>query len=76
MLEDEASADRPLKDQIEQALRKLPAEQREVIVLKFYHGFTFREIGELTGCSPNTAASRYRYATEALEKLLAEWKNS
>src|SRR4051794_27557089 len=28
-------------------LEKLPAEQREVIVLKIWHGFTFEEIGEV-----------------------------
>ncbi len=55
---------------IESALLKLPAEQREVIVLKIYEGLTFREIGEVMRISANTAASRYRYALDKLRAIL------
>jgi RNA polymerase sigma-70 factor (ECF subfamily) len=55
----------------EQALAGLPVEQREVVVLKIYEGFTFAQIGELTEVSPNTAASRYRYALAKLEEKIA-----
>ena len=51
-------------------LEKLPAAQREVIVLKFWNHCTFEEIGELTGISPNTAAGRYRYGLEKLRAAL------
>ena len=51
---------------VDAALRRLPAEQREVIHLKVFEGLTFQEIGDRCGCSLNTAASRYRYALEAL----------
>ena len=56
---------------IESALAKLPAEQREVIVLKVYQDMTFPEIAEVTGVSANTATSRYRYALDKLRALLA-----
>ena len=46
----------------EQALSLLPVEQREVVVLKIWGGLTFAQVGEVTGVSQNTAASRYRYA--------------
>lgn len=52
------------------ALERLPAEQREVIVLKIYERFTFEEIGALTEVSPNTAASRYRYGLAKLAESL------
>jgi RNA polymerase sigma-70 factor (ECF subfamily) len=52
------------------ALRQLPPEQREVIHLKVFEGMTFQEIGDRCGCSPNTAASRYRYAMGALRVTL------
>ncbi len=39
---------------------RLPAEQREVIVLHLMEGFSFREVGRLTGVSLFTAAARYR----------------
>jgi hypothetical protein len=48
----------------------IPAAQREVIVLKFWHRRTFEEIGELLGISPNTAAGRYRYGMEKLRNSL------
>jgi RNA polymerase sigma-70 factor (ECF subfamily) len=49
-----------------ECLQVLSAEQREVVVLKIWHGYTFVAIGELTGVSPNTAAGRYRYAMDRL----------
>jgi len=49
---------------------RLPLEQREVLALKIHGELTFREIGKIYGISPNTAASRYRYALQKLKKLL------
>ena len=60
----------------EAALKALPLEQREVVILKIYEGFTFAEIGELTETSPNTAASRYRYALEKLAQKLHKQSGS
>ena len=51
-------------------LAALPAEQREVIVLKIWHEYTFEEIGELLEISPNTAAGRYRYGLQKLKTSL------
>ena len=55
---------------IEQAMRTLPAEQREVVHLKVFEGMTFQEIADLCGESINTVASRYRYAIEKLRDQL------
>jgi RNA polymerase sigma-70 factor, ECF subfamily len=57
---------------LELALRELPVEQRELVALKIDGGLTFGEIGGLLGISPNTAASRYRYALEKLRAALEE----
>jgi RNA polymerase sigma-70 factor (ECF subfamily) len=51
---------------IEQVLRSLPPEQREVVHLKTFEGLTFQEIADVTETSINTIASRYRYAIEKL----------
>lgn len=51
-------------------LTYLPAEQREVIVLKIWHQHTFEEIGQLLGASPNTVAGRYRYGIQKLRACL------
>jgi RNA polymerase sigma-70 factor (ECF subfamily) len=56
--------------EIEAALLRLPPEQREVLVLKIWQELTFEQIGEILALSPNTAASRYRYALGALRKQL------
>lgn len=48
------------------ALQRIPAEQREVLVLKIWGELTFEQIAAELGLSPNTAASRYRYALAAL----------
>ncbi|NBV24112.1 MAG: RNA polymerase sigma factor [Proteobacteria bacterium] len=52
------------------ALTRLPAEQREVIVLKLWHQHTFEEIATLTAASPNTVAARYRYGLLKLRTQL------
>jgi RNA polymerase sigma-70 factor (ECF subfamily) len=55
---------------IEDALQRIPAEQREVLVLKIWGELTFEQIGAELRLSPNTAASRYRYALAALRQEL------
>jgi RNA polymerase sigma-70 factor (ECF subfamily) len=55
---------------IESALRRLPEAQREVLALKIWGGLTFEQIAGQLGLPPNTAASRYRYALEALRREL------
>ncbi|HEY2123945.1 MAG TPA: sigma-70 family RNA polymerase sigma factor [Chthoniobacterales bacterium] len=52
------------------AINRLPHEQREVLVMKIWNDLTFAEIAEGLGISPNTAASRYRYALASLKKDL------
>ncbi len=44
------------------ALRSLPVEQSEVVVLKIWENMTFAQIAEVLELPPATAASRYRYA--------------
>lgn len=56
---------------IEAALRRLPPEQREILVMKIWGERTFEEIARELGISPNTAASRYRYALTAMRKELS-----
>ena len=55
---------------IEEALQRIPPEQREVLVLKIWGELTFEQIAAELQLSPNTAASRYRYALAALREEL------
>ena len=52
------------------ALRTLPAEQSEVVVLKIWEQFTFAQVADVLAVSPSTAASRYRYAMQKLSSML------
>jgi RNA polymerase sigma-70 factor (ECF subfamily) len=62
--------DRERRMEIESALRSLPDEQREVLVLKIWNELTFEQIAGALAIPLNTAASRYRYALAALRKEL------
>jgi RNA polymerase sigma-70 factor (ECF subfamily) len=62
----------PWEDAAMRCLTRLPADQREVIVLKIWHAHTFEEIGELLNISPNTAAGRYRYGLQRLRQCLKQ----
>ena len=55
---------------LRQALAALDDGQREVTVLHIWGELTFAEIGEVLGVSPNTAASRYRYALARLRETM------
>ena len=68
-----ASADASEEERmlIDDALRRLPTDQREVVYLKVFEGMTFQEIADRCEISINTAASRYRYAIEALRRALS-----
>ena len=66
----EPPADDPREGSLRVALGSLTAEQREVIALKVEGRLTFEEIGRALDISPNTAASRYRYALAHLVNRL------
>ena len=65
-----SSAESPEERLAMRCLAELPQEQREVIVLKIWHQYTFEQIGELLEVSPNTAAGRYRYGLQKLRTCL------
>jgi RNA polymerase sigma-70 factor (ECF subfamily) len=57
---------------VESAMTHLPESQREVLVMKIWGKLTFPQIAEALDISPDTAASRYRYALSKLRELLSE----
>ena len=57
---------------LQTALTRLPALQREIVVLKTYKDKTFREIAAMLDLSLSTVASRYRYGLEKLRALLKD----
>jgi RNA polymerase sigma-70 factor (ECF subfamily) len=59
---------------VEQAMRRLPPEQREVLALRIWGELTFAEIATTLGESINTVASRHRYALDALRRVLKTYE--
>jgi RNA polymerase sigma factor (sigma-70 family) len=59
-------------NKIRTLLDQLPAEQREVVVLRHYADLSFKEIASLTRVSINTALGRMRYALINIRKLMNE----
>ena len=54
------------------ALAELPAEQREVFLLREETGMTLQEMAGVLDCPPETAKSRLRYATAKLRSRLGD----
>ena len=54
------------------ALDALPAEQREVLLLRLEQELTLEEIGAITGVGRETVKSRLRYAMEKLRARLPD----
>ena len=63
-------------EQIERDVRALvellPAEQREVVMMRYFSGLSFKDIAEQTNVSINTALGRMRYALINLRRMIKE----
>lgn len=57
---------------VRKLIKKLPDEQRRVLVMRHYADMSFKEIAEKTGVSINTALGRMRYALINIRKLAEE----
>ena len=75
-LSDSTVEDRMISDQIAEDVRKLvdflPAEQKEVVLMRYYMGLSFKEIADETNVSINTALGRMRYALINLRRMIKE----
>lgn len=75
-LAEENIEDMLVNDQIREDIRKLinelPADQREVVLMRHFGGLSFKEIADQTNVSINTALGRMRYALINLRKMIKE----
>ena len=58
------------RDELERGFRRLPAEQRAVVVLHHYLGLPLTEVAETLGIPAGTARSRLHHATRRLRAAL------
>lgn len=59
-----------------EALRTLPEEQRELVVLAYYGGYTQREIAGITGVPLGTVKSRTFAAMQRMRELLGHVRDT
>jgi RNA polymerase sigma-70 factor (ECF subfamily) len=71
---DESTEDKMIREQTHRDLRELihllPAEQKEVLIMRHYGELSFKEISDITNVSINTALGRMRYALNNLRKMM------
>lgn len=72
--QEESAEQKLVREQIYADLNRivafLPAEQREVLTMRIYQDYSFKEIADMTGVSINTALGRMRYALINLRKII------
>lgn len=61
---------RELGELIEDAIAKLPPDQRTAVVLREIEGLSYREIAKVMKCSQGTVMSRLHYGRKKLQELL------
>ena len=75
-LSEDTIEDMLIDSQIQADVRRLvkqePDSQREVLIMRYYKGLSFKEIADVTGVSINTALGRMRYAILNLRRIAKE----
>lgn len=61
--------DKTIRDDIRALIQALPAEQRQVLIMRYYNNLSFKDIADKTGVSINTALGRMRYAILNLRRI-------
>jgi len=61
------------RELVRQALDRLPARQREVLLLRYYEDLSEAEIATRLGCAPGTVKSSAARALRALRDMLPEY---
>jgi RNA polymerase sigma-70 factor (ECF subfamily) len=73
---EESNEDKIIRSQsehnIRQLVKRLPEEQRQVLIMRQWGNMSFQEIADATGVSINTALGRMRYALNNLRKMLEQ----
>jgi RNA polymerase sigma-70 factor (ECF subfamily) len=74
--EDETWIDSTMREELERELVGiidfLPENQQELIRMRIFQGYSFKEIAEIQDISINTALGRMRYAVQNIRKLIDE----
>jgi len=63
--------DKELREKLNRAINELTPEHKAVIVLRTIEGLSYKDIGEILGCSEGTVMSRLHYARKKLQDKLS-----
>jgi RNA polymerase sigma-70 factor (ECF subfamily) len=63
--------DKELREKLVSAINDLTPEHKAVIVLRTIEGLSYKDIGEILGCSEGTVMSRLHYARKKLQDKLS-----
>ncbi len=63
--------DKELREKLLSAINDLTPEHKAVIVLRTVEGLSYKDIGEILGCSEGTVMSRLHYARKKLQDKLS-----
>ena len=69
---DTQAAQREIVEKMENALQRLPHDQREALVLKRYQDLSYQEIADRVGCSVSAAKMRVQRGHRRLVALMAD----
>jgi len=61
-----------MHNDIRKMVSRLADDQKEVVILRHFSNFTFKEIATIANISINTALGRMRYALINLRKMMEE----
>lgn len=64
--------DSQIQADVRRLVKQLPDSQREVLIMRYYKGLSFKEIADVTDVSINTALGRMRYAILNLRRIAKE----
>ena len=65
-----------LKEILENALAKLPEQQRQLILLRDYEGYSYNEIGEITGLNETQVKVYIFRARKVLKDYIVKMENA
>jgi RNA polymerase sigma factor (sigma-70 family) len=76
MIAEESVEDKIMRGQTERNIKdlvkRLPEEQKQVLIMRHWGDMSFKEIADATGVSINTALGRMRYALNNIRKMMEQ----
>jgi len=69
---EDAAVEKEAQEETQRLLQKLPPKDRAVVILRYWHGMSYREIAETTGHTLSSVKSRLHRARRALTQAVQE----